>query len=333
VFVPEGEYLSASPVLIGEIQAVVRVAVGEPIVEPEALVAEITTGMIIDQVEDNGDAMEVGQVDQAFQLVDPGAQLIQRQLRFLNGSKHRIDRGEISRKIVIIDLIEPFRGEIVDTVITCAVLGREFLDRQQLNGVDSEIAQIAETGDDIEEAAAPRRTDIVAVAIDSPPSADVELIEDQVAEIRRAPIGIVPRVARSLADDAVGGGESRIDAQLPRVGIPLWPGCADTLNPKHVLRAVARTWKESAPGFVAERRQSIVQARRPTGSGGAGQRVAGQQIDALCPRRPGPKGDAACDQSDAHWRGEIDELELDAHPLPLPDRGDVLIALGSHGRV
>ena len=66
--VPVGEDLAAGPALIGKIQAVVQVAIRLTVVEPHAAIVEATAGVVVDQVEDHRDAVEMAEIDQAFEL-------------------------------------------------------------------------------------------------------------------------------------------------------------------------------------------------------------------------------------------------------------------------
>ena len=59
---------STRPSLVGEVQAAVLVAGHLTIEEVEALVAEFAAGMVVDGVEDDGDAVDMEQVDDGHQL-------------------------------------------------------------------------------------------------------------------------------------------------------------------------------------------------------------------------------------------------------------------------
>jgi hypothetical protein len=73
--VPVGENLAAGPALIGEVQTMIQIAIRLAIVEPHAVIVEAAAGMIVDEVEDYGDAVQMAQIDEALQLIDPGHKL------------------------------------------------------------------------------------------------------------------------------------------------------------------------------------------------------------------------------------------------------------------
>ena len=77
MFVPVSEYQAAGKILIGEVQAVVLISVMKAIVEPQTPLIKAAAPMIVDKVENNGDAMEVSKIDQALELIDTGPNLIQ----------------------------------------------------------------------------------------------------------------------------------------------------------------------------------------------------------------------------------------------------------------
>ena len=128
-----------------------------PVVEIEVLRVEASAGMIVDEIEDDRDAVEVREIDQAFQLVDPGSKLVEGQRRSAEAGEHGVDRPQIPSEIRgVAGLIALLGREIVDAVISFAEFGLEFLDRQELDGVDAEVSEVAEADGDIEKAAAPR---------------------------------------------------------------------------------------------------------------------------------------------------------------------------------
>ena len=67
---PEGKDASARVVLIREVEAVVVRRIRLPIKELDTLVVEAAAGMIVNDVCNNGDPVEMAQVDERFELVD-----------------------------------------------------------------------------------------------------------------------------------------------------------------------------------------------------------------------------------------------------------------------
>ena len=93
VGVPEREHQPAGPALVGEVEAVVLIAVAEPVVEPEALRIEPPSGVIVDEVEDHRDPVQVGEIDQALELVHAGPKRLEGHGLGAEGGERRVDRG------------------------------------------------------------------------------------------------------------------------------------------------------------------------------------------------------------------------------------------------
>ena len=75
------------------------IAVGKSVVEIEALRVEAAAGMIVDKIEDDGDAMQVREIDQAFQLIDARPKLFEGQRLGAKLGERRVDRPEIPGEI------------------------------------------------------------------------------------------------------------------------------------------------------------------------------------------------------------------------------------------
>ena len=113
--------------------------------------------MVVDEVEDDRDALQVGEIDQAFELVHAGPKRGEGQRLGAERGERRVDLLQIPGEIrVVARLVALLGREIVDAIVSFAELGREFLDRQELNGVDAEVVEIVEPGRDVEKAAAAR---------------------------------------------------------------------------------------------------------------------------------------------------------------------------------
>ncbi len=79
--IPVGEDLAAGPALIREIQAVIGVAVGHAVEEPHAVIVETTAGMVVDDIEDHGDAVDVANIHQRAQLTVAAAEHVDARIR------------------------------------------------------------------------------------------------------------------------------------------------------------------------------------------------------------------------------------------------------------
>ena len=185
ILVPVGEYVAADPALVGEIQTAVVVAVRLAVEELDRLVVEAGARMVEHQVEQHGDAVQMQDVDHAAELIGRGAQLIERQRRLVRAGEERVRLPQIAAQFAIVRDMVVHLGRIqIEAVVAAAGLAGEFLDRQELHAVDAEIAQIIDAIEQVEELAdaAPL---VVALRIDGVIRADMELIQDEVAKLRR----------------------------------------------------------------------------------------------------------------------------------------------------
>jgi len=74
--------------------------------------------------------MQMGKIDQAFELADPRSEHVHAERRLAQGSEQPVHRCRIRCQLgVRAGLIEHLGREIVDAIIADAVLGGEFLDR------------------------------------------------------------------------------------------------------------------------------------------------------------------------------------------------------------
>ena len=105
--------------------------------------------VVVDDVEQHGQALAVRGVDELLQPVRPA--------------------------------VGGLRGGDVDAVVAPAVAARELADRHHLDRRDAELAQLAQVRDRGLERALGRE------------GADVQLVEDELADRRRAPVGVGPR--------------------------------------------------------------------------------------------------------------------------------------------
>src|ERR1051326_3060712 len=97
---------------------------------PNRGVAEIAAFMVVNKVEEDRDSMQMGKIDQAFELADPRSEHVDAERRLAQGSEQSVHRCRIRCQLgVRAGLIEHLGREIVDAIVADAVLGGEFLDR------------------------------------------------------------------------------------------------------------------------------------------------------------------------------------------------------------
>jgi len=104
---------------------------------------------------------EGGEIDQTLELVCAGPKRGEGQRPGAECGERRIDLLKIPGEIVVASRLVALLGrEIVDAVVSFAELGLEFLDRQELNGVHTKVAEVVESGRGVEKAAAARGADV-----------------------------------------------------------------------------------------------------------------------------------------------------------------------------
>ena len=290
--------------------------IGLAIEEVHAAVVEAAAGVVVDQVEKHRDAMEMEEVDEAFQLVDAGSEL--------GGGERRAAAGEQQgvggRQVALVQLaarrhlVLAFGREVVGAVVAQAELGRILLDRQQHHRVDAQVAQVLDAIERVEEAGHLGAA-VLAAGVDAIEGPHVQLIDDEIAEIGRTESAVVPRVAPRIAHQAQAGGKPGIHGQLAGAGITLEPRAALAVDPVEVRRAVGDAGHEARPGAVAERRQG--RPRGPRSCRGGGQ-ARGHHLDLAGARRPQPEGGACRREVGAHRGRGIDSGWTVHHRASLP---------------
>src|SRR5688500_278 len=129
-----------------------------------------------------------------------------RRQRFNGVRRKSVPGAQFVHKRQITKQLEPLHREThhgrktIGAVVTTPDFAGYFRNRQQLNGVDPEIAQIIELAEYIEKLGNSIST------IGSIERADMQLINDQVVEVRRLEIVIRPRVGLFIVDDAIAEG-------------------------------------------------------------------------------------------------------------------------------
>src|SRR5271166_6131071 len=303
--VPVCENLSAGPTLISEEQAVVQVAVGLAVIEPQAVIVEATAGMIVDKVEDHGDAVQMAEIDEALQLIDAGCELRRGQAGFSEGSKHPVDREQLTLQRVRRNHVIGLGRKVIDAIVAQAERCLELLHRQQLHGGYAEVAEVDELLRGIQEGTASRCSDVVASIVLRPPCADMQLIDDQVAELRRLPALVVPGIGGRVADHTKAVWKSRHDSQFAREGVTLPARAAEAVDEEHVRIAFAYPGQEAAPAAVAQRSQLVLRIGTPCRIRCRGQPNARDDKYGAGVRRPGAEAGALRRNGRAHGAGWI----------------------------
>ena len=94
--VPVGEDQPAHVPLAGEVEAVVVVAGRLAVEEIKAGVVEAASRVVVDDVEQNGDPVDVEDIDQRLQLVDLAVERARREGGTTATLKELVDQGEIA---------------------------------------------------------------------------------------------------------------------------------------------------------------------------------------------------------------------------------------------
>ena len=192
--VPVRENEPARPSLVREIEAAVVVAERFSIEKIDALVAEVAAGVIEHDVEHHRQAFEVEDVDDAFQLIGAGAELIDRQRRGPAPREQRVRLLQVAAELAVaFDLVVRFRRIEVDAVVAEARRSRELLDRHELYGVQPEVAQIIDAIEQVEELANALAL-VTALRVDCVEHPDMQLVLDEIAKFWGAIARVVPGV-------------------------------------------------------------------------------------------------------------------------------------------
>lgn len=149
----EGEAESTGVADVAEVKAVVVVALGHAVEEVEALVVEIAAGMVINHVENDRQAVQMGEVHQAAKLVRGAIEMRGGQWGLALGGEQVVDAGQTGGDFRRGAFIVVFRREVIRAIVTEAERSLKLDDRKQLEGGDAEVAQVGQSRDDIEELA------------------------------------------------------------------------------------------------------------------------------------------------------------------------------------
>src|SRR5207249_4585140 len=128
------------------------------------------------------------------------------------------------------------------------VLCGELDNGQWLNRVDTEVDQVVDPIQHIEELRPRRGTTVLTLGVHGVEGADMQLIDDQGMKGRWLEALIVPRIALRIADDTVTVRESR--PKLAGVWIAFQARAARTDNEKAVPVPILHAWDEATPVAV-----------------------------------------------------------------------------------
>lgn len=148
----------------------------------------------------------------------------------------------------------------------------------------------------------------------------MQLIDDQVAELRRLPALIVPRIRGRIAHHAEAVGKRRGDGQLAGEGVALPADAALAVDEKHVGLAVAYSGDEPAPAAIAQWRQRILLLRPPVWRLRRGKPRTGDDEHGAGVRRPGAEAGAVGPGRGAHGAGPADPGLVHGHANPRRER-------------
>ena len=153
---------------------------------------EIAPGMVVYHVENDRQTVQMAEIHQAAELVRGAVQLRGRQRGLAPSGEQGVDARQPGSDFRRGTLIIVLRRKVVGAVIAQAERGLKLHDRQQLEGGDAEVAQVGQARNDVEELpgllAARRR----------PEGAHVQLVEDEVVELRGTKRRVMPRVAGGI---------------------------------------------------------------------------------------------------------------------------------------
>ena len=277
---PQREAKPAGVAEVAEVKAVVVVALRQAVEEVEALIVEVAPCVIIDDIEDDRQAVQVRQVHQAAELVGGTFQMRGGERRVALGGEQGVDARQAGRDFSGRTFVVVLRGEVIGAVVAEAELCLEFNNGQELEGGDAEVAEVGQACNDVEELAGLLST------LRGPEGTDVKLVDDEVVELRRAPRGIVPGVTARVARKAVGIGPGGLIAEFARVGVALGTVAAGTEDVELVAGTVLEPGPESGPVTIGIAGEEVLVLGLPIA-------VFADEMNAQSARCPNAEGRAA----------------------------------------
>ena len=202
---PIGEHEAARPPLVGEVEAPVVVSVRLPVEEIDALVAEIAAGMVVHDVENDGDAVDVEQVDDGHQLGRLAAELAGLERRPPARHEQLVRLRDVAGEVGIGGRhgVVHLRRVVVRAVVAERARGAEFLHRQELHGVDAKVGQVLDPEQQVKKPARPIQPAIPPSRVGRAEGPDMQLVQHEVVEGRRLEARIVPGKGLRAREDAV----------------------------------------------------------------------------------------------------------------------------------
>ncbi len=277
---PEREAQPAGVAEVAEVKAVVVVALRQAVEEVEALVVEVAPRVAIDDIEDDRQAVKMGQVHQAAELVGGTFQMRGGERRLALGGEQGVNAAQAGGDFRGRTFVVVLRGEVIGAVVAEAELGLELDDGQELQRGDAKVAEVGQARDDVEELAG------LLSALRGPEGADVKLVDDEVMELRRAPRGIVPGITARVAREAVWIGPGGLITQFAGVGVALGIVAAGAEDVELVAGTVLEAGPESGPVAIGVAGEEVLDLGLPIA-------VFADEVDAQGARRPDAEGRAA----------------------------------------
>ena len=190
-------------------------------------------------------------------------------------------------------------GEDICAVVTHAGVALELDHGERLERVDAEVQEVLELEEDVQERSPPGGPTVGAVGVCGVVGPDVELVNDEVAEVRRPKTLVMPGVGVRVPDDAVAVGPGGVKPQLPGVGVALQALATRAHDEKSVGIPVfhaghkaapdaAGVFREERPWSWMKQRAGRVELQVDLGSGGRPDAKRCTARDQVCAKRAVP---------------------------------------------
>jgi hypothetical protein len=147
----ELEDAPAGPASGTEVEVVLRPGRARQVEVVDALGVQVAPGVVVDHVDDDGDPIEVEDVDERLELVDLPGQLRSGQRYAALVRQQCVDAPQIRPEVGGVDAVVHLRREDVGAVVSHAPRAVELHDRQRLNRVDAQVGEVFHALEDVEE--------------------------------------------------------------------------------------------------------------------------------------------------------------------------------------
>jgi hypothetical protein len=181
-----------------------------------------------------------------LKLVDLAAELQRRQRRVALVLQQPVDLREVRCDIRRVHAVVHLRREDVRPVVAEAPFAGELDDRQWLDGVDAEVAQVRDLVQRVEELRHAAVPAVLAGRVAREEAPDVQLVDDEVGPRGRLEVLVVPRVGVWVAHDGVDVRKA-VQLELARPRVALWSRSAGADDEEAVLRAVDDASDKAGP--------------------------------------------------------------------------------------